>query len=248
MITDPTGLLSDWNRFRLGLAKFAGMDQEKVKRRLEAEERNVIDKRLEDYKKLKESGEVDQIEKEEKKILKMMGDYNRDVVPDSVEDYGGTRVTGEFEDDYQEYKQDPHPGLDFVGGDGFKTPWYTFYDTVNTMQGSHPAILSVSGTKYRIRVKHGDKEDVESIGEIGGGGTSFGENLMFKPGQNIVLYPENQNPPGTPIHFHLEVNASTPDQNLQLVNPLGLLPGKAKEYMYNFGTKSEPNWKPMNQW
>ena len=170
----------------------------------------------------------------------LIGEYNRAVVPDSVEDYGGDLITGYFDQDdpyIDLYRQDPHPGIDFIGGESFKTPWYTVPEATNLSQESHSAVLSVPGTSYRIRVKHGDLEDVQEFDRAIGTGT------VYKPGENILPYPERPN--GTiAIHFHVEVRTTNGHGAARMRNPIGLNAGSASEYFYDY--TGSGGWGPMS--
>jgi hypothetical protein len=204
--TDPTGLLSDEHREALRDHFYYGSGDldtyNEMKAGFEAQERAEIDYLLRDYQVMLDTlaGVIEASEtvlrqteeflpSREEDLLRMMGEYNRDIIPRSVQDYGGERMSdgGYFEADYSALGQDPHPGMDFVGGAGFETPWYTFYEESNLLQGSHPVVLSVPGTSVMLRVKHADLEDVQAVVDSSGDGRFGG---MYRPGEVIMPFPE----------------------------------------------------------
>lgn len=171
------------------------------------------------------------------------------ILPQTVAAYGGGRLTGAFEDpDYRdEHGQDPHPGVDFVSevGAGFVTPFYTRFEGEELSQGSHPFVLLIIGTTYRIRVKHADREAVAHLRER----KSAEGEVIFTPGEEIVPYPLEKNPPGTAIHFHVEVrDKARGDTSESMVNPLGFTQGTAEQYLFDYsgGDSDEPDWRDMS--
>ena len=250
--TDPTGYLTDEHRQTLADLEEAGAPEyvlDSARSSLEKQERERIDemaKNLEGARRDAE-GSNDQelsrviVETLWNQLFGMISDYNRDIVPRYVEDWGGERLSGRFEDtgDYvTKYKQNPHPGIDFVGGSGFRTPWYTVIEYGDLTQSSHPLVLSVPGTPYRVRVKHGDSEDVLAVDEQAGG--------IMRPGAAILPYPERGN--GTSddtIHFHVEVRTTNPRASAPMVNPLGLSPGSRRRYLFDYGPDSG-GWMDMS--
>ncbi len=246
---DPTGLMTDEHREEYADLESNGASQEELqtaRERFEQQEREHIDDLTSIYK----SNSTTETGKDvlKKTILEYMGFYNRDIVPDSVEDYGGTKVTGDF-DAIEGYEniESPHPGLDFVGGVGVATPFYTVFDKATTNQDSKPFVLSVPGTDIRMRIKHGDETDVMNLMK----GVHKGGLNSFTPSQMIIPFPKNNNgSSSTNPHFHLEMTANrgSSDDPRRFINPLGLKTGKSLEYLYNKGTKDNPEWMKTNRY
>ncbi|MBI9100648.1 MAG: hypothetical protein JEY91_19405, partial [Spirochaetaceae bacterium] len=234
---DPTGLRRiEWDPREENKSQEAERERVEYNRQMDealAADRAAIEERRNAMRNARSIAEAASLEKQ---IREDIGKYNRFVAehyaPDSVEDYGGTKLTGSFDqkDPYaKNYKQDPHPGIDFTGGDGFETPFYTEAVGGGLNGGSNPAVLSVIGTPYRIRAKHSDSEDVQTVlNDINTPGKTYA------PGENIIPYPERAN--GTKaIHFHVEVRTTEASGASTMRNPIGLTPGTAKRYLYDYG-------------
>lgn len=238
--TDPTGLLADesWKSLIQDMVSGRG-SYDDLKTEYEGREREQIAETQQQLENLAQDSWTGELRDDlNQKLDQMMADYNRDVVPKSADDYGATGITGNFEDEnpYFGLGQDPHPGTDIVGGTGFQTPWYTKFEGANTNQGSNPFVLSVPGTPYRIRTKHGDTEAVNNLAAQG--------QQTFSPGQQIIATPQNQNPEGVGIHFHVEIRTTAPNAASPLVNPIGLSPGTYSTYQFQY---PEPfGWGSMN--
>lgn len=187
---------------------------------------------------LQDSSSIGAAQALESQIKEAKANYNAFVAevlpPESAADYGGDGLSGDFEDDYVAYYQDPHPGIDITSStdSGFESPFYLQYESSSTAQSSNPIVFSVPGTTLRMRLKHSDEEDVQALQEAG--------VKMYDPGTEIVPYPEKQNPGA--IHFHLEVR----DTEGSMVDPFGFSEGTSDEYLYNYGTHENPDWGSMN--
>jgi RHS repeat-associated protein len=223
---DPTGLMTDEHRDEYSKLEAGGASTEELQNArdgFEQQERDFIDMNLFFLG-------VSNISDEERKTLKAtsfeyMGYYNRDIVPDSVEDYGGEIITGNFEESnpYTDLGQDPHSGLDFIGGDGLETQWYTIYEK-SLDQSSNPIILSVPGTDYVIRVKHGDSTPIQKMDK--------GE--VFTPTEKIIPFPIKSNPKQYLPHFHVEIGTTDSYAMSPLVHPIGLGSGSFLDYFFDY--------------
>ncbi|MBN2863879.1 MAG: hypothetical protein JXN62_11990, partial [Bacteroidales bacterium] len=246
---DPTGLLTDANReaLRNDLSKYRGghdFAAYKAERtsHYEGIERDRIDGMMAIVRNPSIPADVrDDIQNS---AIGLMGDYNRDIVPKVIKEYGGKNITGNFEDDYKAYKQDPHPGVDFVNSEGFKSPFYTQLTFAAPKEGtSNQMVFSVIGTNLNMRLKHSDTEDVRAVMKRSSASTFGG---AFSPGETIVPFPERGNPSSMKPHFHLEMNNIVDGVN-KMINPLGLGVGTVEKYLFNYGTQENPNWGGMNE-
>jgi RHS repeat-associated protein len=224
--TDPTGMLNDFHRVlnavTFGLFKGA----------LEAGERRKINTRLDNFQNVVDSGNQEAIDQEQQRLMDMMEDYNRDIIPGNLDQYGGenANLTGDFESPDPAYVgvEEPHPGVDWTSptSQGARTPFYTTYRSSDTNQSSHPLALNIPGTDMRIRIKHGDSADVSAVATQNTNNNQF---TVFRPGQEVLPYPTQQNPGA--IHFHLEMTDLRGGER-RFINPLGLAIGTVVEYLY----------------